>query len=152
MKYTIQITPDDKIKVMEYTDYHTINDLVDGWYERCGVFGVLDKMCMIFCNEEFLYQDNCKFNAVGSALAAQPIYGNVVVMLDGYNEEDEHDAIPMTYQEAKVISQMLMNMQVEIAPLLSELTAKYSGKKIQPKMQIVSMTEEDFSQMMGNEE
>lgn len=62
MKYTIQITPDDKIKVMEYTDYHTINDLVDGWYERCGVFGVLDKMCMIFCNEEFLYQDNCVNN------------------------------------------------------------------------------------------
>lgn len=149
MKYAIQITPDRKVEIKEYADYHTINDLVDGWYERCGILGILNKMCMIFCNEEFLFQDNCKFNPVGSALAAQPIYGNIVVLLDGYNDEEEHDCLPMDYDTAQKISATLQNMIFAIETTLNELSAKYGEDKPEPSFTIKAMSEKEFAEVMG---
>ena len=142
MDYVILITPEDKIEIKEYVDYHTLNDLVDGWYERCGWFGATDKMCMIFCNEEFLFQENCSFNAIGTILAGQPIYGNVVVTIDGYNENDERDALPMNCAEAQKIEAALNEMKTFIEPHMKALTAKYKDKKPTPTYEVV--TEEDF--------
>lgn len=149
MNYVILITPEDTIEVKEYKDYHTINELVDGWYEHCGVFVAADKMCMLFCNEEFLFQDNCTFNSVATALAGQSIYGNVVVTVDGYNDEDERDALPMSCADAQKICAILNEMRTFIAPTLKELDAKYKGKKPAPKYEAVDMTEEEFFKALG---
>lgn len=149
MKYVILITPEDTIEVKEYIDYHTINELVDGWYEHCGVFVAADKMCMLFCNEEFLFQDNCTFNSVATALAGQSIYGNVVVTVDGYNDEGERDALPMNCADAQEIYAILNEMRTFIAPTLKELDAKYKGKKPAPKYEAVAMTEEGFFKALG---
>lgn len=149
MKYVILITPEDTIEVKEYIDYHTINELVDGWYEHCGVFGAADKMCMLFCNKEFLFQDNCTFNSVATALAGQSIYGNVVVTVDGYNDEGERDALPMSCADAHKICAILNEMRTFIAPTLKELDAKYKDKKPTPKYEAVAMTEEEFFKALG---
>lgn len=149
MKYVILITPEDTIEIREYKDYHTINELVDGWYERCGVFGAADKLCMLFCNEEFLFQDNCTFNSVATALAGQSIFGNVVVTVDGYNDEGERDALPMSCADAQKICAILNEMKSFIAPTLKELNAKYKGKKPAPKYEAVAMSEEEFFKALG---
>lgn len=148
MKYVILITPKDKIEIKEYIDYHTLNDLVEGWYEQCGHFVAADKLLMLFCNEEFLFQDNCEFNAIGTTLAAQPIYGNVVVTIDGYNDENERDALPMDCSDAQKISAALNELKTFIASALEELKAKYKNKKPEPEYKVSSMTEEEFIKAM----
>lgn len=142
MKYVILINPKDEIEIKEYRDYHTLNDLVDGWYENCGHFVADNKLCMLFCNEEFLFQDNCAFNAIGTTLAAQPIYGNIVVTIDGYNDEGERDSLPMDYSDAQSISAVLNDLKVFIASILEELKSKYNDKKPLPKYEVVSSQEE----------
>ena len=149
MCYVILITPEDKIEVKEYKDYHTINELVDGWYELCGWFVIADKMWMLFCNEEFLFQDNCAFNSVGTALAGQPIYGNVVVTLDGYNVDNERDSLPMSCAEANDICTILNDMRTFIAPTLDELNVKFKDEKPSPQYEAVTMTEEEFFKALG---
>lgn len=47
MQYVVLISPDDSSEVKEYTGYQTINDLVEGWYERCGAFGIGNKMTFL---------------------------------------------------------------------------------------------------------
>ena len=103
MQYVVLISPDDSSEIKEYTNYQTINDLVEGWYERCGAFGIGNKMTFLFCNEGFLFHEELQFNAVASALANQPIYGNVVLLQDGYNEDNEMDALPFKKEEAENI-------------------------------------------------
>ena len=149
MKYVILITPKDEIEIKEYFNFQTIHELVDGFYETCGCFGILDRMCVMFCNEEFLFQDNCAFNSVATALAGQPIYGNVVIMMDGYNEENERDALPMDCAEVQKISAVLNDMRTFIAPTLDELNVKYKGKKPKPSYKVLAVTEEEFLNALG---
>lgn len=149
MNYVILITPEDKIEVREYKDYHTLNELVDGLIQNCGYFGAADQMCVLLCNEEFLFQDNCIFNSVGTALAGEPIYGNVVVMLIKHNEADERITMPMSCTEANNICTVLNDMKTFIAPTLDELNAKYKGKKPAPHYEIKAMSEEEFLEALG---
>lgn len=151
MKYVLLITPEDKIEIKEYVEYHTLNELVDGWYERCGCFAVADKLCMLFCNEEFLFQDNCAFNAIGTTLAGQPIYGNVVVTEDGYNDEDERDALPFNYNDAQKICDILNDLRIIIAPVLNDLNAKYKDNKPEPTFEVSAMSEKEFCEALGIE-
>lgn len=142
MKYVILITPEDKIEVKEYINYHTLNDLVEGYFERCGSIGILDRMCMVFCNEEFLLQDNYAFNAIGTAIASQPIYGNIVICEDGYNEENERDAIPFEQGTTQAIYTTLLQMKEAISPTLEKLKQKYYDEKPKPVYKIFPVSEE----------
>ena len=153
MKNAILITPDDKIEIKEYINYHTINDLVGGWYETCGYFGITDQMCMIFCNEEFLLQEDTQFNAVGTCLANQPIYGNIVLLADGYNDEGERDALPLNDIEAQNIFGALNQFVKSFDPILKHLHSKYDDNKPKPITQVSAMSEEEFNEiLMGDSE
>lgn len=118
-KFVIQITSSDTVEIKEYKDYKTINDLVDGWYEICGY---IEKDCLIFCNEEYLLRDDCKFNAIATILCRQdPIYGNTVLMYDGYNDEGERDSLPLSFEEAVAIKRRLdtfVSMNKDIVDVL----------------------------------
>ena len=152
MKYAIQIMPSGEIAIHKFEDYHTINSLVDGWYETCGRFVVKDKMLMIFCNEEFLFCDNMAFNAVASALANQPIYGNIVLLEYGYNEEGERDSIPLCEKDAMGIKVAMDNFKKAYKTMLAKLTLRYANDKPKPVAKIVTLTEEEFSEVLFSNE
>ena len=147
MQYIILISSNDSIEVKEYSGYQTINDLVEGYYERCGAFGVREKMTFLFCNEEFLLRDELLFNAVGTALADQPIYGNVVMLQDGYNEDNERDALPFEKADADKICKALCDFKIRYKVLLRALHRHYDNNKPKPTAQIITMSEDSFREL-----
>lgn len=151
MKYVIIITSNDEVEIVEYVDYETINALVGGSYETCGVFGVLDTMVILFCNEEFLLRDELEFNAVGTALANQPIYGNVVLLKHGRNENDEPDSFPFTEVYAVKVREAIERFRDEADSILFVLKANYSKNKPKPKAEIITLSAEEFSEVLGDE-
>lgn len=152
MKYAIQITPSGEIAIHRFDSYRTINDLVDGWYETCGRFVVKDKMLMIFCNEEFLLRDGMEFNAVASALANQPIYGNIVLLEYGFNEDGERDSIPLCEKDAIGIKVAMDNFKNAYRTMLAKLTYRYANDKPKPVAKIITLTEEEFSEVLFSNE
>lgn len=139
MKYAIQIMPSGEIAIHRFEDYHTINSLVDGWYETCGRFVVKDKMLMIFC-------------AVASALANQPIYGNIVLLEYGFNEEGERDSIPLCEKDAIGIKVAMDNFKNAFRTMLAKLTYRYANDKPKPVAKIITLTEEEFSEVLFGDE
>lgn len=147
MKYVVQITPDDSVTIAKYQDYQTINDLVDGWYEVCAYLSkhhkndsllyfftdyFKKKTYHVYCNEEYLLHDKCKFNALATIICNQaPIYGNVVITLEGYNEEGEKDSIPFELQEAQKVQTILSEFAQDIMPVLDILHKQYDDNKPQ---------------------
>lgn len=150
MQYAIVITSHDEIEVREYKDYHSINDYVEGWYERCGTIGILDKMCFVFCNEEFLFQDDLAFNAMATAICNQPIYGNVAILQDGYNSDGERDSLPIDKQTAEIIKCVLCEMKAQLASVFDDLRSKFSDNKPSPTFQII--TGDELSQTFDTED
>lgn len=148
MQYVVLISPDDSSEIKEYTDYQTINNLVEGWYERCGAFGIGNKMTVLFCNEEFLFRDELQFNAVASALAGQPIYGNVVLLQDGYNDDNERDALPFDKEEAKNICKSMLDFRFKYDSMLDVLHRHYDNNKPKPKAEIITMSEDSFRELL----
>lgn len=147
MKYAVCISPDDSVEIKEYKDYHTINDLVDGWYETCGVFGVGDKLTILFCNEEFLFHDDLQFNAIGTALANQPIYGNIVLLQNGYNEDNERDALPFEKAEAESICNAMYDFRIRFDAMLEALHLHYDNNKPVPSAEIITMSADTFEEL-----
>lgn len=143
MKYIIQITPDDKIIMREYTDYKTINSLVDGWYELCGVLGVLDKMVDLYCNEEALLIDGMQFNSIGSILTNQPIYGNIVILERGHNADGEVDSLPFDKEDAESICKAMEGMKVALSDMIDLLRCKYKDNKPKPYVEIVTFSDKE---------
>lgn len=143
MKYVIAINADNTIKAVEYTSYHTLNDIVDGWYEQCGRFVMQNKMWLIFCNEEFLLRDDIHFNAVATVLCGCPIYGNVVIAVDGYNEDNERDAIPVDKEFADMSVDSLHSLVSYLTNDLQNLRAKYNDNKPKPQATIISFSPEE---------
>lgn len=143
MKYVIAINADNTIKAVEYTSYHTLNDIVDGWYEQCGRFVMQNKMWLIFCNEEFLLRDDTHFNAVATVLCGCLIYGNVVIAVDGYNEDNERDAIPVDKEFADVSVDFLHSLVLHIVDYLQHLRAEYNDNKPEPQATIISFSPEE---------
>lgn len=148
MQYVVLISPDDSSEIKEYTDYKTINDLVDGWYESCGVFAVGNKMTLLFCNEEFLFRDELHFNAVASALSNQPIYGNVVLLQKIHNEEDEMDALPFEKEDAERICIALTDFRIKHDAMLDALHHHYDNNKPKPTAEIITMSEDSFRELL----
>lgn len=144
MKYAILIKPDDTIEIKEYKNYRTINQLVGGWYEICGHFGASNVMCFIFCNEEFLFDDDAKFNAVATLLAGQPIYGNIVILEDGYNPEIcDRDSMPLSVEQAHNVQAALSALVSHFSASLKEFHFKYDNSKPEPKYQVDAYFMED---------
>lgn len=137
MKYALLINPDNSIEVKEYKNYNTINELVEGWYEICGRFAAAGIMCFIFCNEEFLFDDNAKFNAVASLLSEQPIYGNIVILEDGYDPEQcDRDSMPLNEEQANKVKEALSVLIHHFSAKLDELHLRYDDNKPEPKFQV----------------
>lgn len=147
MQYVVLISPDDLSEIKEYTNYQTINDLVEGWYERCGTFGIGNKMTFLFCNEEFLFRDELQFNAVASALANQPIYGNVVLLQDGYNEDNERDALSFDKEEAESICKSMTDFRTKYSSMLNALHHHYDNNKPKPKAKIITLSEDSYREL-----
>ena len=148
MQYVILISPDDMAEIKEYTDYQTINNLVEGWYERCGVLAIGNKMMTVFCNEEFLFYDELKFNAIGTAFSNQPIYGNVVLLELGYNEDHERDALPLDKADAEQVCNAVNDYKKFFSSLLDTLHSHYDNNKPEPTAEIISMSEDSFRELI----
>lgn len=145
MKYAILIKPDEEIEIKEYVDFHTIQELVDGCFEGCGVFGVLNKMVLLFCNDEFLLRDDTTFNAIGTIFADQPVYGNVVVLEDGYNDEYERDAIPFSKDDAESLHDAMVNFKYFFRDIIDTLHSHYDNNKPEPHFEFKAVTAEELS-------
>lgn len=152
MKYAILITPDDNIEIKEYEAYRTINELVDGWYETCGYFSVAGRMAILFCNEEFIYKDNMNFNAIGSTLSGQPIYGNVVLLADGLNEDMERDALPLSKEEAERIKESMEQFKSSFESVLEVLHSRHDDVKPEFHAQVVTLSADEFNEVLFGEE
>lgn len=151
MKYAILIKPDDEVEIKEYTDFRTLQELVDGYFANCGMFGVLNKMTLLFCNDEFLLRDDSAFNAIGTIFADEPIYGNVVMLEDGYNDENERDAIPFGEDEAKSLLDAMINFKCFFKDIISTLHSRYDNNKPEPHFEFKAVTAEELSgRLFGN--
>ena len=125
-RYVIQLTTSDTIEVKEYIDYNTINELVDGWYE---IGGYLGKKYLMYCNEEALLEDKCTFNALATIInGRQPIYGNTVLMIDGYNDNKEYDTFPMSIEDAEKLKDILESFIEQKKDLLVDLHNRFDSK------------------------
>lgn len=125
-KYVIQLTTSDTIEVKEYIDYNTINELVDGWYE---IGGYLGKKYLMYCNEEALLEDKCTFNALATIInGRQPIYGNTVLMIDGYNDNKEYDTFPMSIEDAEKLKDILESFIKQKKDLLVDMHNRFDNK------------------------
>jgi hypothetical protein len=128
-KYVIQLTTSDTIEVKEYIDYNTINELVDGWYE---IGGYLGKKYLMYCNEEALLEDKCTFNALATIInGRQPIYGNTVLMIDGYNDNKERDTFPMSIEDAEKLKDILESFMEQKKDLVVDMHNRFD---IKPKL------------------
>lgn len=126
-KYVLHITSQDTIDIKEYKDYQTINDLVGGWYELCGF---IDNKYMLYCNEEFLYEEKCQFNALATIInGRQPIFGDTVLLLDGYTDEGERDSVPLLYEEAAKVKRILESYMETKSQVFDELHSMYDNAK-----------------------
>lgn len=139
-KYIIKITSDDKIELVPYEGYNTINKCVGGWYERCGRIPSNEVSegydYSIWCNEEFLYVDDCKFNAIATILANQQIYGNVAILLEAYNEEHELDACPLCIKAAQKFKSMLEEFAEHFDLIIHKLHLEFdNAQKPKPNIQ-----------------
>ena len=86
---------------------------------------------------------------MASALANQPIYGNIVLLEYGYNEEGEHDSIPLCEKDAIGIK-VAMNKAYKM--MLAKLTLRYANDKPKPVAKIVTLTEEEFREVLFDNE
>lgn len=152
MKCVILITPDERIEIREFKKYETIKELVDGWYEHCGCIGILDKLCDLYCNEEFLLRDDCVFNSIASLLTSRPIYGNLVVTCYGFNDDGEQDSVPFEEEKAKAICECLCKIKESFSEALTDLKATFSDNKPNPQPIVMTISEKDFSELMGIDE
>lgn len=140
MQYAILVKTDDSVEIYEYTDWHTIQKMVDGFFEICGMFVAFDQKWLVHCNEEFLLRDELQLNATASLICGSPIYGDVAVLLDGYNDENERDSVPFDKETADKMKALLTHMQYTFAPDIEMIREKYSHSKPEPSAQIISFS------------
>lgn len=155
MKYILKISSDDKVELIPYKDYHTIHECVDGYYERCGRIPS-DEWSdgydySIWCNEEFLLSDKYEFNPLGSILSNQYIYGNVCLMLEGYNEDNEFDSLPMPEENAQKMKIALDETVASMKPIFDRMREQFNKEKPDPKAVVVSMTDEEFRKIFEDD-
>ena len=151
MKQVILITSDDRIEAREYKGYTTFNELVNGWFELVDIINICDMRCHIICNEEFLLLDKCDFNSIATLLTKRRIYGNIVIALDGYTDDEflEPDALPFKDDECNKILMALQNYKKLHAAEMINARIRFTINKPKPSAEIISMTAEDFARMFG---
>lgn len=111
MKYIIKVAPFGVIELVEYQNYTTIKDCVDGYFELCGSMPPDDLTkgfpYDIYCNESFALSDDYDFNAFASIICHQPIYGNIAILVAGYDFKGEIDSLPMSEEHANTLKDAL---------------------------------------------
>ena len=150
------VTNDEKIEMMDYTDYQSIQKAVNGSFQLLAVtkIGVnpiyshgkyyLD-VCL-FCNENFLIDDDEEFdkiNAFGSALTGQEIRGNVAILIDTldcdnrgfeYLEEEKNGKPEEALCECWAAKQSIEQHMRYNEKRYAELHKKYDKNKGNPEM------------------
>lgn len=151
MRYIIVITPDDKIKLEPYEDYRSINKCVGGFFELCGHLPTADGgMFDIYCYEEYLLHDEYKFNAFATFLLSRFIYGNIAILISGWNEDHELDSLPLDEERAVAVVSKLEMFRENFAATLSLLHEWYDdAPKPEPSFQFVAMTEDELAKTFG---
>lgn len=155
MKYILVIHPDDSITLEPYETWESIQVCVEGPFQICGQLPPDEHSdgfpYTIYCNEEFLFQDGLEFNPVGSTLSAQPIYGNVAILVDGRTSDGDYDTLPL---EEAVANEMKSTLGEVIQHesqqnLFAALRQRYGAKKPEPAPPVVTaLTEEQFRQWL----
>ena len=159
MRYILVVHPDDSITLEPYETWESIQVCVEGPFQICGQLPPDEHSdgfpYTIYCNEEFLFQDGLEFNPVGSTLSAQPIYGNVAILVDGKTAEGDYDTLPIDETVAK---DMKSSLEIAIHTesqqrVFAALRLVYGSKKPDPAPPVVmAMTEEQFSEWLGVED
>lgn len=143
MASMIVIDSDDKICLWDYDNGHSIHEAVDGLFETCSVFGALDSMCVVFCNESFLLREDLHFNALATLICNQPIYGNIVIMEDGYDDEGMRDALPFDLIRGTALSMVLEELKEHFAPIIKGFHSRFDNNRPDPKWNVVSFQTDD---------
>ena len=154
MRYIIVITPDNKIKLEPYEDYMSINKCVGGFFELCGYLptadgGILD----VYCYEEYLLHDEYKFNALATFLLSKMVYGNIAILLRGWNEDNEPDSQPLSEERAAAVVGKIELFREKFMPTLTLLHDWYDdAPKPESSFRFVAMTEDEFASKFGVDE
>lgn len=162
MRKILIITPDEEIKSIEYKDWKSIQEAVEGHFE---IFyrtpmelpsGNIDTT--FYCNEEFLIINDEKFdkiNAAASLLYGGEIRGNVAVTVDldtpdgiesvgfEYMEEDVGGEIEEAICEHWWVKDAIMRFINDNRDVINELHMRYDHQKSEPHVEIVN-SEEDL--------
>ena len=143
MSSMIVIDPNDEIRLWDYSDFNSIHEAVDGCFETCSVFGALDVMCVAFCNDEFLLRDDLKFNALGMLISNQPIYGNIVILENGYSPHGERDSYPFDLLKATSISMVLEELKKQFMPILKGYHSQFDNYRPDPQTGVFVLSDEE---------
>ncbi len=143
MNHIIVIYPNEEICLWDYENYDSIHEAVDGCIESCGYFGALDFMCGTICNEEFLLREDLKFNGLATLLCGQPIYGNLAIMKDGYNSENERDYLPFDLIQATSLCMILDKIKEKFLPVIKEFHSRFDDNRPEPKAHITIFSQEE---------
>ena len=123
MKYIIKVAPFGVIDLVEFQNYKTIKECVDGYFELCGSIKP-DEYTNgfpydIYCNESFALSDEYDFNILASIICHRPIYGNIAILVAGYDFKGEIDSLPMSQEHANALKNALKR-SFDTIVLLSE--------------------------------
>lgn len=154
--YAIKIRPDDTFERVEYKDYTTISQIVDGTFDTvtvqpidAGPFGKVK--AIFFCNDEGLLRDTCmdnKVNAIVTGLYGYPIYGDVCMLKDTVNEYGERDSIGFNETELTFNAEPYIRyLKGENKDIIQDIHEHFDGKKPEPKMEFYTMTDEEFDEL-----
>lgn len=151
MKYIVVIKPDDKIELEPYENFKSIEKCVEGYFEFCGHLPAADGSRLdVYCNEQGLLINKCTFNATATLLMANHIYGNIALLLRGYNDDGEIDSLPLDEEKANVVVTVLKLLQGEFAPTLKFLHEQYdNAPKPEPSLQVFKVCGDDLRKMFG---
>lgn len=160
IEMAIVFTSDDTLKVVPYNGYDTLSNGVGGMIERVGsvsipVSPMKEIECDVYCNEEGLLidrEDLNKINPFASSINGSPVYGNVVIVPQINNGEDnrgfkshyvdgEQDICECWFAEDYLL--LLINHNKE---MFSELHKEWDNNKPEPFCIVEPFENDDYTE------
>lgn len=153
------IKPNEEIASSVYNDYRDIQAAVEGHFDIVGITSIKDVLkctsdekdieIVMYCNEEFLYDDDMQtVNAAVTTMTNSIIYGNVVLLKSdmskgesyGFSESEEIESGKSELAYVKdLIEDFIENNELSIAAK----HFRYDDNKPAPECRVFSFDELD---------
>jgi len=156
MQKLLVVTSNDEIKMMDYDNFESTREAVEGLSERLTTLPVAPFVCStgevdIWCNEEYTYlsTESCnKINVMGTLLYGDSVYGNIAVTVKlpfgetrgfEYEEIEEDGKMVEAVCESWCVEDWFLRMKTDMEEHLKKQSLTF--EKMHEKYDKTSMQE-----------